>query len=278
MNGKMLFGACSGDIADARLFKDIGFDFIELGVGSAMQPDLSNSEWAPMRDRILAAPLPVRACNCFIPGKFRLTGPDADFAPALDYAETACRRADEIGCSRIVLGSGGARNVPCVFGPEATRGYDIEGGRDQFVEFCKLLSKRIESCAVTVVIEPLRPSESNIVNYVWQASQIVDEVASPRIRCLADFYHMMRGREEAESIVKAGPRLLHCHIATNTGRLYPGAYDDAELLPFFKALKLIGYTGGVSCECGWQRDGDDIPREKALGIAIDTLRKLEELA
>ena len=273
-NDRILFGVCTSDFADAANLADLGYDYFEMSVGEAMQPDLPDAEWKARKEQILAAPLPVRACNGFLPGRFRLTGPEADHAPALDYAERACRRADEIGCPYIVFGSGGARNVPCVFGPEATRSYDIEGGRDQFADFCGRLAERIADCAVTVVIEPLRPGESNIVQYVWQGLQIVEEIGSPRIRQLADVYHMMRGREPAESLVKAGGRLLHCHIATSKGRLYPGAYDPGEFAPYFDALKAIGYAGGISCECGWSRPDAPLPRKEAFATALRTLRGL----
>lgn len=270
-----LFGVCTSNLDEIPFLKELGYDYFEASVAEAMQPDLPDAEWKARKEAILAAPLPLRACNGFLPGRFRLTGPNADHAPALDYAVTACRRADELGCPFIVFGSGGARNVPCVFGPDATQGYDIEGGRDQFAAFCAALAAHIADCAVTVVIEPLRPGESNIIQYVWQGLQVVDEVKSPRIRQLADIYHMMRGREGAESLVLAGPKLRHCHIAASKGRLFPGAYDDiSEFIPYFDALKMIGYEGGISCECGWKRPNEETPRAEALATALATLRKL----
>lgn len=263
---RILFGSCTCDFAEMDEMRDVGFDYAEMSVGVALQPDKSDDEWAPMRDKILGAPLPVIACNCFIPGSFRLTGPAADFPPALEYAEKACRRADVVGIRRIVFGSGGARNVPA--------GFQIEDGRDQFADFCAQLAKRIDDCKVVVVIEPLRPSESNIVQYVWQGMQIVDEIGSPRIRQLADFYHMMMGRESAESVVRAGASLMHCHVAQNKTRLFPGAGDPAELKPYFDALNEIGYSDGVSCECSWDAKGDERQRREKLATALATLRSL----
>ena len=236
-NGRILFGVCTSDFDDMKTIRDVGYDYAEMSVGIAFDPTKSDAEWAPTKEKILAAALPVRACNGFLPGTLRLTGPDADFPPALEYAATACRRADEVGCQYIVFGSGGARNVPA--------GFQIEEGRDQFADFCGQLAKAIAGCKVTVVIEPLRPSESNIVQYVWQGMQIVEEVNSPRIQQLADIYHMMMGREPAESILRAGSHLRHCHVACNKTRAYPGSTDKAELVPYFDAL-FISEEIGVS--------------------------------
>ena len=124
-----------------------------------------------------------------------------------------------------------------------------------------------------VVIEPLRAKESNIVNFVWQGKKIVDEVNSPRLRLLADIYHMMMGDEKADSIVKAGPILKHCHIADFDTRMFPG-HDPKKayiLKPYFDALKAIGYDGGVSCECGWGGKGEFAKNAKT---AIETMKGL----
>ena len=143
-------------------------------------------------------------------------------------------------------------------------------------DFCLALAKRVADLkTVQVVIEPLRPKESNLVNFVWQGLKIVEEVNSPRIQQLADIYHMIEGGETAESITKAGALLKHCHIATMGSRQYPGANDTEVFLPYFAALKGIGYTGGVSCECGWGKKGD---LKKNLATALATMKDLEARA
>ena len=120
-----------------------------------------------------------------------------------------------------------------------------------------------------VVIEPLRPNESNIINYVWQGMQIVREVNHPRLQELADLFHMICGKESADSLIDAGCHLKHCHIACKETRQFPGTRpDDAEIFkPYFDALKKIGYTGGVSCECGWPKGAELEPAlDKALAL------------
>ncbi|MBR4654615.1 MAG: sugar phosphate isomerase/epimerase [Kiritimatiellae bacterium] len=266
--GRILFGACRGP-NDTPMMKKLGYDFFEWNVASAMMPDKSEAEWAPTRDKVLGAALPIRSCNGFLPGKFRLTGPNAKWDEALDYAETACRRGDVLGVKTIVFGSSGARNVPGDLLAEKKEGRpDAEKGVEQYTEFCRLLCKRIADCKVTVVIEPLRQNESNIINFVWQGLQIVEDVGSPRLQQLADIFHMLCGRESARSLIEAGPRLKHCHIAAKVTRQFPGS-NDTDFAPYFNALKLIGYTGGVSCECGW---GNKQDLEKNMATALATLK------
>ena len=253
--GRILFGACRS-FDDAPLMKSVGFDFLESSVATAFDPKKDEEWWKGQRDRIRALALPVRSCNGFLPGSFRLTGPEADFEPALAYAEKALRRADEVGVATIVFGSSGARNVPGDFCAKTRP--DVEKGVEQYADFCRQLTARVADLKkVTVVIEPLRPNETNIVNYVWQGVQICRDVNSPRLAQLADIYHMMMGREPASSLVEAGDLLRHCHVASYQTRQYPGSEPAAvdRLRPYFAALKTLGYSGGVSCECGWGGEG-----------------------
>ena len=270
--GRILFGACRSSVEDVTVMRDVGFDFWEGGVGGVLDPKKDDEWWKRQKDEIAKRPLPLRCCNGFIPWGFRLTGPAADFAPALAYAEKALRRADEIGVKAIVFGSGGARNVPGDFSTKNPP--DTEKGTRQFTEFCRQLAARVEDLkTVQVVIEPLRPKESNIINYVFQGLAICREVNSPRLMQLADIFHMMMGGDEPAAIVAAGSLLRHLHIAEYDSRLFPGS-DPARVerfVPFFDKLKEIGYTGGVSCECGWGEGKDFAKNAK---IAIETMKGL----
>lgn len=272
---KVLFGVCR-PISEAKRLKAHGYDFIETPAAAAFVPTKGEEDWKRRRDEILGCGLPLRSCNGFLPGSFRLTGPNADFAPALDYAEKILRRAEEVGTKTIVFGSGGARNVPGDICGDKSQLPDPERGVEQFTEFCRLLCDRVADLkTVQVVVEPLRPKESNIINYVWQGMQIVREVNHPRLQELADLFHMICGKESAQSIVDAGCHLKHCHIASKGTRAYPGSRpDDAEIFrPYFDALKAIGYRGGVSCECSWPKNGE-AALDKALDTALALMKSL----
>ena len=268
----ILFGACRSSIEDVKIMRDLGYDFWEWGAGSAFNPDKDDAWWQTQKEEIAKRPLPLRSCNGFIPGKFRLTGPNADHAPALDYAEKVLRRADEIGVKTVVFGSGGARNVPGDFTGKDRP--DLEKGTRQYAEFCHALVKRVVDLKTTaVVIEPLRPNESNIINYVFQGIAICRDVDSPRLKQLADIFHMMMGGDDPNAIIAAGDLLRHVHIAEYGSRQFPGR-DPAlvsKFVPFFDALKAIGYAGGISCECGW---GDAKDFAKNAKTAIETMKGL----
>lgn len=256
-----LFGACRG-LSQAKLMKEAGFDYIEGGAASVLKPEISDEAFKSEIEKIKALPLPVRSCNGFIPGKFRLTGPNPTHEEALKYAELLCRRADLAGISFIVLGSGGARNAP--------EGFEIKKAEDQFVQFCQKLGDRIADCKMTVVLEPLRREEANYMRKVSEGADFVDRINRPKIQLLADMYHMRCEGETADSILKGGKRILHCHIAEKEKRMPPGTKGES-FKDYFDALKKIGYVGGVSCEGAWPRKTVR-PIEEAYALAVQVMR------
>lgn len=251
---KILFGLCAGPDKAAAL-KEIGFDFIEGGVGGTLKPDKPDAEFEAELAKLKSSALPMRSCNGFIPKTFPLTGPAPLHDSALEYAVKACQRADAAGIACIVLGSGGARRVP--------DGFDPAKGKAQFIEFCQRLGDRIKDLKVTIVLEPLNKGETNLLNSVTEGIDYVDAINRPRIQLLADFYHMLKESEGPDAIRKAGARIRHCHIAELEGRKAPGTKGE-DLSGFFKALKDIGYAGGVSCECGWPKENVEEAWKKAL--------------
>jgi len=256
---QFMFGNCASPNSAAAL-KAAGFEYVEATVAEAFKPNMSDAEFAPTLAKLKECVLPIRACRIFFSKDFRLTGPDAAHEPALKYGVTACRRADELGVPFIVFGSGGARSMP--------EGFDPAKGKEQFITFCKKLGDLIQDCKVTVVLEPLPIRSTNLLNKVAEGIDYVDTINRPRIQLLADIHHMLSEKEGPESIRKAGARILHCHIAELQGGSAPGTYGE-DFRGYFKALRDIGYVGGVTCECAWPKKNIDAAWRKA----ISTLRE-----
>ena len=261
---KFLFGACR-PVSDSQVLKELGYDFVEQSVSNLLKPTMPDSEYeAKVLPESKQCALPIRSCNGFLPWEMKIAGPEdkLQWDAALQFADVAFRRADELGIKYIVLGSAGARKAP--------DGFSKDKARDQFVEFCKRLADRMEKgkVRVTVVLEPLRAAECNIFNYVGQGIDFVDRIGSPHVQLLADIYHMCSGNEQPDVFAKAGKRILHCHIATRAHRLAPGLEQD-DLASYLKALAASGYRGGVSIEGGWK--GKDF--REAAASALELLRE-----
>ena len=257
--GSPVFGLCAGPESAAK-FKKLGFRFIESNAQSILQAEKSDDEWQPMFAKLKACPLPIRSCTIFLPGKFRITGPEPKTEEALKHAVTECRRADLLGIPVLVFGSSGARNAP--------KGFSVEKAKEQFVAFCQKLGDAIRDCKVTVILEPLQKKEANYLNLVEEGIDMVDAINRPRIQLHADLFHMAKGGEKPDIIRKGGARIRHCHVASFKTRQYPGS-DKEDYRPWFAAFRDIGYTGVYSCECGWGKK-EEREANYAKGLAYLT--------
>ena len=236
----MRFGMCCG-IDKIPLVADMGYDYVELALANVLCPEKDDGEFEPLRKQILAAPLPCETFNMFMSGDIKITGPEADMPRLSAYAATATRRAHEVGGQIIVVGSAGARNIP--------DGFPRDRAQWQLQHAFKIIGEEAALNDITVAIEPLCRKESNVINSVPEAVQLAREVNHPRVRVLADFYHIDEENEPMSNLIEAGDWIVHTHTA-DTGRMQPGS-GSYDYPAFFAALKRIGYDTRVSLECGW---------------------------
>jgi len=230
------------------VLQEAGVDYLELPVGRAMG---SEAEFEALRALVAAAPLPVRAFNSFLPAAQRITGPGVDWPGVLDYCRVALARGRALGGDVVVLGSAGARSVP--------EGFDPAQAERQFCEFCRLLGPVADAADMEIAIEPLNAREDNLILSVAHGARLMDEINHPRIRLLADFYHMGQEHEPVDAVAAAGARLRHAHLA-DLGRVAPGYAPDgeADFLGFFRALRQSGYADQPYARCSFEGKLDNI--------------------
>ena len=239
----MRFGICCG--ADTFETAPEGIDFIEESVGGALCPQDDETAFEACLAKCKSAVAPVVAANCFLPGDLKSTGPYVDEAALDAYVSSAFARAEPVGITKIVFGSGGSRQVP--------DGFDKATAFGQLVAHLKRWGPIGAKHNVTIVIEPLQIAECNIINSVTEGAELARAADHPNVRLLADFYHMACDGEGPESLWAAGSVLQHFHVAEKEKRTAPGMEGD-DFRPYLKALKDIGYDDTVSLECGFGED------------------------
>ena len=137
----------------------------------------------------------------------------------------------------------------------------------QLVAFGKRIAPEAKAHGITVVIEPLRRQETNIINTAAEGFALVKAVAHPNFELLVDFYHLASEQEDPKIMVEAKDHLRHLHMANPQGRVFPLAWDEFDYAPFFATLRSIGYTGRMSIEAS----SPDVPAQAPRSIAL--LRK-----
>ena len=252
-------GICTG-IENWEKCKEIGFDYLELNMSATAA--LSDHEFEALKEEVKRANVPVRAMNVMLPGGFHLCADDLDTAALSEYLEKAYARAQALGVSVAVFGSGGARRYP--------DDMEYAPAMDKLVAFLRLAGPLAEKYGLVIAVEPLREMECNIINSVMEARQLAKMANLPNVSVLADLYHMAQGHESFMGM-RLGP-LAHCHIAECQKRGFPRQGDGSQPMydSFFEALRHIGYDGGVSIEGSAQ----DFEQEAKQAFALlDFMRR-----
>jgi sugar phosphate isomerase/epimerase len=240
-----------GDVAKSEMFYAAGYRYMEEGVSRSFSPrNVSDSAFQVRLKLIQSSKVKVVAANVFLPGVLRLVGDDINEAAVLGYVDTVMKRSKAAGLKIIVLGSGGSRNL--------TEGYDKEKAKLQFINIVRKMSAVAAKYDMIIAMENLNRGECNFVNNLTESLEIANAINHPNFKLTADIYHMLRENDPPSSIIAAGKYLVHCHIAENKDRAYPGKNGE-DFKPYFRALKQIGFKGVITMECGWTKIEEEAP-------------------
>lgn len=249
----MQFGVCGGpDLA--RVAKEAGYDYFEWSVGALLHPRDSEEVFRAALAEAWAVELPCPAVNVFLPAELKVTGPAVDRQALEAYAEIALRRAEIARVSVIVFGAGSARRIP--------EGFDNAQGWQQMLDFCRWLAPVAEKHQVTIAIEPLNKTETNLINTAEEGAEMVRAVDHPNVRLLIDGYHWAKDHNAASGILDNANLLAHAHVATAEGRRTPRTEDPCD--PFFDALRQAGYNGRLSFEGSLQSPKEELTQALAI--------------
>ncbi|MFN5366956.1 MAG: sugar phosphate isomerase/epimerase family protein [Roseiflexaceae bacterium] len=176
-------------------------------------------------------------------------------AALVRYGETAIGRASELGIHTLVLGSGGARQIPA--------GWDASRAQSQFIDLLQRFAPFAQHYGVTIVVEALNRGECNFINSLAEGAAVVMACNHPRIRLLTDIYHMRREHEPADQIRAFAPLITHAHIAEDLNRTVPGVSGD-DFGAYFAELKDANYPGIMAIEAHY---GTDLRADVVTGLA-----------
>jgi D-psicose/D-tagatose/L-ribulose 3-epimerase len=251
---KVLIGYCVG-LKGLELAKTVGFDYVELGTTEIAA--LSDAEFDAAVEQVKKVGIPTPNANLFLPASLKLTGAEAASAEEqMAYVRKALTRLNRLGVRILCFGSGGARRVPDGFAKEAAFA--------QLVAFGKRIAPEAQANGITIVIEPLRQQETNIINTTAEGLALVKAVGHPNFQLLIDFFHLASEKEDPAIILEARDHIRHLHVANPQGRVFPQQWDEYDYAPFFANLRRIGYTGGISVEAS----SKDVPTEAPRAIAL----------
>ena len=227
-----------------------GIEQLELALQDVVP--LSDEEFERLAQRLAAVGLPVLSGYNLFGNDWKLIGPEADPAKQDQHLEKALPRLAKLGMKYVVFNSGPARRAP--------DGMDPKEARKALVELGRRMARKARAHKLEVLLEPLRRSDTNQVNTVAEAIEVIRAVGQPNFRLLVDYSFMTIEKEDPAVLKKARGLLRHVHIARPEGRTYPVAEDAAAYEPLFAALAAIRYQGGISIHARTDNFFADAPR------------------
>lgn len=198
------------------------------------------------------------------PAGLHFTTPDPDVrARTLSYFEALVDFCGDVGGPIMVFGSPKQRNA---------KGVPVVQARTYFKEGLLRVAERARRRNVTVLVEALDKSQTDVVNTLAEARALVREIDHPAIELMFDFHNTADETEPFDALIGAHfDRIRHVHVQEMDGR-HLGTGSGAEtFVPGFQALKDRRYEGWVSLEAFDFTPGGTRIAEESMAV----LREIE---
>lgn len=242
-----------------RLAKATGYQGLEIAPAtlSSDPAGLSASQRTAFRQLIADAGVQYAGLHSLVstpPGLHLTTPNNAVRNKSWQYFRRLIDLSADLGSNGVmVLGSSKQRG--------AVDGSSVQDARNRLRDGLAEIAPHAVERGVLVLLEPLSPKFTNVVNSLAEAWAIVKEVASPAIDLMFDTHNTVAETLPHDQLIRKYARhIRHVHLNEMDGR-HPGTgtYDFARVL---KALHDVGYTGWISLEVfQFQPSGEVIAKE-----------------
>ena len=218
-----------------------GFDYAELPAWQVAA--LDEGALAALLAQKAALGVPVLRLNAYSAGDPAIVGPAADDERTRTYASVLMKKAAALGVETIGVGAPKARTLP--------EGYDRAQAGSQFARFLRVTAEEAAPYGITLLIESIQKDMCNYLNTMVEARAMMERLALPGVRLLADLYHMETQGEDWRELGAYLPDVRHVHVSTVGPGLARGLYgagDEDACFAAFRAIQAAGYSGTVSIE------------------------------
>ena len=129
----------------------------------------------------------------------------------------------------------------------ASAGIGKEIAIEWLTEGLNILGSFAEKNGVNLIFEPLNRYETNLINRLEDAAQLVKSLNTQNVTLLADLFHMnIEEKSIPDSISKYGSLIGHVHFADSNRQ--PVGNGHIQMKDIAKALMETGYKGYISAE------------------------------
>jgi sugar phosphate isomerase/epimerase len=232
------WGKRATDLSQARQAVREGFDFLQL----AGEPGSWSEEEFRRQEALLAGVgIPVAVCAVPLPVEVRVTQRGFNLYVWMEHLKKALQRLAGLGCRHLVWSNGRARVLP-------DEG-ELPILKEQALQFLFLLCELAGNFDMTVLVEPLGPRRTNFLNSLKEIREFLRRAGRENLRSALSLRELQpMGASPADL---AGYRELIAHVQlenpgqASEARVCPRPNDGQDYRPFLRALKAMGYSGGI---------------------------------
>jgi len=175
------------------------------------------------------------------------------------------------------LAGPGATDSVMVFGSpkqrSTTGGITAAEATRNFIEGLASIAPHAETRGVTILMEALPRSQSDVVNTLADAAGVVRQIASPAVKTMFDSHNSEDETAPHHQLIeKYFDIVRHVHVNEMDGR-HPGT-GDYDFISIFRTLQSLNYQHWVSLEAFDFKPGG----ERIAAETIQYLKKQEEIA
>ncbi len=157
------------------------------------------------------------------------------------------------------IGADGVIFVPHFFGPlmpDLTPFLSaVELEAEMLHAHLRTLSDYADAMGVNLYVEPINRYETHFLNRLEQAGRVAKRINHPRIKIVADLFHMSLDEVDMVAAIPAHADVIgHVHLADSNRRLPGQGFIPWKAVA--DALNAIGYEGWAAFECGDPSDNE----------------------
>ena len=194
------------------------------------------------------------------PSGLHFTTPDASVRQkSIDYLMQLIDFCSDLEGEVLVFGSPQQRS---------TDGITVEQARQHFAAGLAAVAEHAGQRGVQVLVEHLDRSQSDVINTLDEARQLVNAVGHPAIQLMFDFHNTADETEPLEDLIRQHfESICHVHVQEMDGRHLGTGNSEQDYTGAFQALKDLGYNGWVSLEVlDFTPDGRTIATESIRAL------------
>ncbi len=173
-------------------------------------------------------------------GLHMTTTDESVWSATRDYLSCLLDLCADLGGDVLVLGSPKQRSI--------VEGQTRQGAWQRAVDMLSSVMDKAEGLDLTICLEPLSPVETDFLNTVDEAMEMVRQVGRSSLKVHLDVKAMCSEGTSVPEIIRSVRAEDIGHFHVNDPNLYGPGMGDVDYGPIAEAIKDVGYDGWLSVE------------------------------